>query len=247
MNEDELSNYVDKFGVKVKKPAPIVEAASVELPPIKKSKSSGMKYDCLGIEFGFTPVDYYPDLASIKSFASFTKESKIANKTAIMKYIIMLYSIDSPINKKPLLPLMERKVLAARYSELITANDTADLLREQFGNVVMLEEDIYINIVFDFLLSQNELLWVKLSAVEQAIENAMRRLMKPIDSTDDNKELDAHKKNLELLKTVNEYEKAMNEYIEEFFLDPEIKVDVIEKKPVMSLIRMYEGVKNKYY
>ncbi len=139
-----------------------------------KTISSDMSIDVLSSIKNVFDLD---SVSQVKCFVEYKKnqeESIDINK--LVCYVVMLYSQDSPLNKKPIPPLGERKIKAAVISGF-------DPDSEYISETVMeLGSSKVRDLVLDYMTSFFPVEWVERNIVsEQLYENQKIRL-KPIQN-----------------------------------------------------------------
>lgn len=165
------------------------------------------------LEEGEKILDKVPALARLSSW-NFYKKPMRENH---FKYIIWLYDKDSPLNNvRPSIPLGEKKLKAAEYSELKFDADgkpTPATLR-----LFSLEEDSFRNLVLDYLKYQNNLSWSYLVSVEQNMWEAIQILLKPVGEDDYHKALESKAK---IRLQMPQLEKTLKDLEKKVYLSPE--------------------------
>ncbi len=189
----------------------------MEVSPTKE-----MRFDVCNESNGPDPLYAHKELNDIKSFRTYpgTPGGQL-NRDKVVKYIIMVYSYDSFLNKKPMKPLEERKCIAhdiAGFKRIRNGRIDANIRTKLFD----LEENKHIySMVMDFLIYQNHPLWADICVTEQEYEEYLRKRLAPIKTFKDDpkKELDASEKKDKLREACKRMRADLIGYYTEFFLD----------------------------
>ncbi|NET30694.1 MAG: hypothetical protein F6K19_01655 [Cyanothece sp. SIO1E1] len=103
----------------------------------------------------------------------------------MVRYLVLVYSADSPLLKDKSMKLQDRKERAAELagwkSKYFTTNGWTKKAKEVFG----LKEEKFRNIVVAFLRAQNQSTWQAISLLEQELNEIMGMRMKPVEDLGD--------------------------------------------------------------
>lgn len=102
------------------------------------------------------------------------KEKKKALKIA--KYIIYLYSVDSPINEDITMPIEERKYHVASKYKLLVKGEVPDQIEEELFN---LENKKYLRAIQDFMEFQDNPDWSEIIILRETISEYQRQRLAP--------------------------------------------------------------------
>jgi hypothetical protein len=168
------------------------------------------------------------ELREMECFRAYLQDAEGAVPlTPLFIYVVYLYSLDSPINKRPILDLKIRKVRAAELSGLDPENKAIQEL--VFG----LASEKIRTLIHAYLTSQNSILWTERCTLETQIEESQRIRLKPISSEDDKEALDAFNKKAVATKNFTEWHQNLKKIDAEIFANDHIEVrDGVKKKRV---------------
>lgn len=136
----------------------------------KKSLTASMKLDVLAFDEDLDVISAIPELKRIKSWIEYTGEPLSRNQIA--KYIVILYSDDSILNLRNPLPLDDRKDQALALAEI-----EKDAIVEK--ELLFLNNPVYLRMIHDFLIYQDEMLWMELVTTEEQYNEAIRLRLSP--------------------------------------------------------------------
>lgn len=131
----------------------------------------------------------WPQICDIKHFAEFLNKQRAAEQDdrvpvrETIVYVILLYSKDSFLNKKPIEALQSRIVKAAKLAGL----DGED---ELIQNAIFYLGNGYVrDLVVDYLISQNIPNWSNRCALDAQMAENLRIRFKPIQSEKANNDI----------------------------------------------------------
>jgi len=131
-----------------------------------------------------------------------------------VKYIILLYSSDSFLNKKPMRPLEERQIRAAQVAEFPKGDDGKYHSQITHTLFPLVSEQVF-NFVFNYLVYQKDYVWSEICTLEhQILENQRHRM----SISEEMKDIE---KKATLTKHNKDYHAALKEYKAEFYGDHE--------------------------
>lgn len=181
-----------------------------------------MFVDVDSIPEGDNPVFEIEFLSEIHSWN--TCNIDIVSKDKLVRYLVILYSYDSFLNKKNPTPLGERKKKALAFagienSEIITAN------------LLDLENDVVLLMVQDFLIAQRNNIWTEIATTEQQYEEAIRLRLQPIKrDAVDSSQLSAASKKKALRIDCKEMIGELDILYRKFYLDHNDVKDKVRRK-----------------
>jgi len=136
----------------------------------KKSLTTSMKLDVLGFDEDLDVISAIPELKKMKSWVEYPGEPLTRNQIA--KYIVILYSDDSILNLRNPLPLDDRKDQALALAGI---DKTAIVEKE----LLFLNNPVYLKMIHDFLINQDDILWMELVTTEEQYNEAIRLRLSP--------------------------------------------------------------------
>lgn len=153
----------------------------------------------------------------------------LIEKQKLMRYIVVLYSYDSFLNLRNPLPLSQRKQRALSFAEIEASDDITNEL-------LLLENDLILKMVQDFLIAQRNNLWTEIVTTEQQYEEAVRLRLQPIKRADKDKEqLTAADLKKKLRLDCKEMQVDLDRFYKQFFLDhDDVKNKVREKATTLE-------------
>ncbi len=174
-----------------------------------------------GIEHVHTKVlDKYPQLKSIKSFTEYKGISKGGlDSDKVIRYIIILYSEDSPLSKKPLPPLEERKYRAADLAGFKRDKKTDDFNENIVEQLFLLGDDEVIDMAMGYLQYLHSDLWIEINIIAQELEEYRRIRITPVNADADKDLLTAIEKKDKLRVSSGNMVKQLKEYTDIFYGD----------------------------
>ncbi len=128
-----------------------------------------------------------------------------------IKYILLLYSEDSFLNKKPMRPLEERQLKAAHIAGFEKSDDK---YHPQVRHMLFdLTSEQVFEFVFNYLVYQKNYIWSEICALEyQIVENQRLRMVATEEMADMTKKAALTKHN-------KEFHLALKDYMNEFYGD----------------------------
>lgn len=116
-------------------------------------------------------------LNEIKAFHDYIKnQERQFDVNAIITYVVLLYSKDSILNKKPMAQLKDRRVRAATLAGLNVEQTTVqELLFDLLSEPVR-------DLIIDYLLWQNDPEWTERCIIDAQLEENRRIRLKPIQN-----------------------------------------------------------------
>ena len=166
-----------------------------------------------------------PKLKEIKCFTDYAREPEsLLPVNELITYVVLLYSKDSILNKKPIDELPMRRLKAAKMAGLEA--EKTSVVKDVFE----LESDKVADLIVRYILSQNHYEWADRCACEFQLEENLRIRMTPISKSDDDKKtIEASTKKDMLTTHFSKYRKQMKELDAEIFGDNENVVAHVKK------------------
>lgn len=157
-------------------------------------------------------------LAEIDCFVKYVgKPESSIHVNKVIAYVILLYSRDSFLNKKPLDELRVRKIKASKMADLDSENEgVAKALFE-------LRSEPILELITGYLIHQSNFAWMELVALQSQMEESIKLRMRPIDE-EGNKEKDvieAFNKKAVATKHSQDWFNMSKGYEAEIFVDHE--------------------------
>lgn len=208
-----------------------------------------MQFDVDSVAEGEDILFRMKELEEIKAFKSYKGSlggGLDRNKT--IKYIILMYSHDSILNKKPPLTVEERQMRSADLAKF-TRNRNGEFEDEVIEKLFYLQDEAILNMIVEYLYYQKKALWTEIVTCEHESQEFTRLRMKPVDnvvmkkgkvedskSTVSDKDIiaGAEKKD-KLWKGCQDRVKYLKECYAEFFLDDDGLRNKIETAKPTSL------------
>jgi hypothetical protein len=156
------------------------------------------------------------DVKGLYDMYIFCNTKKFLPFINVVKYILVLYSKDSWMNKKPMRPLEERQVKAAIYAGFEQKNGR---FNEMVYALMELNSDKIFYFTFNYLIYQNDFLWSEICTLEQQMIENQKIRMKFITGKTDSDFIKMSKDKAPLTNVYREWYKAYQEYLGEFFGD----------------------------
>lgn len=159
----------------------------------------------------------HPKLKEIGSWAEYNDDTPTNN---LLSYLLLLYSPDSPVNKRYGVPLLERKyqaLLLAGFGHLRLKG--GDWAADVQTYLIELRNDTIINMIVDYLKMLNQKVWTEINTLEQELEEATRLRMRPVSSIDDKATLQAADIKGKLRRESKEIIELLNVYNRQFYGD----------------------------
>jgi hypothetical protein len=194
---------------------------------IPNSPTASMGIDILSFKDSKNLLTDCKTLAGIKEIADYLKKPASDNK--IVLYIVLLYSSDSILNRKPVEGLEQRKRKAADLVEFKTLKDGKFVAKVEESLFQLGDENI-IDMIFGLLRFQNDSLWMEIVATESMIDQYVKGMLKRIDIDDEKKGIDALEKKSKLRQEVRSMNKDLKIMYSDFYRDHE---DLKEKTKSM--------------
>lgn len=176
--------------------------------------AKGMAINPFDIETYTDARKYLKDIKGLQQLNEFCSVKKYLPLQSTLRYIILIYSKDSFLNKKPMRPLPERQDKAARLAGFERTKNEKYHSQVRFALFELNSEQIF-DFVFNYLIYQKSHVWSEICALEyQLAENQRIRMT----ASDDMKDMD---KKANLTRYNKEWYNTLKEYQVEFYGDHE--------------------------
>lgn len=194
-----------------------------------KSKTENMFIDIDSVPEGKNPVFEIEFLRNIDSWVKF--DIGFMPKEQLIRYLVVLYSYDSFLNQKTPIPLEERKARALSFSGAEKDKVIEDSL-------LRLNDDVVLKMVLDFLIAQNNTLWIEIVTTEQQYEEAIGLRLQPIKrDAGDAAQLTASSKKKALRVDCKEMQADIETFYKKFYLDHnDVKEKVRRRATTLELL-----------
>jgi hypothetical protein len=137
-------------------------SASMQIDILRSKDSDNILRDCKALREIDCFINYGKD-----------KEQDLPLREVVI-YIVILYSKDSFLNKKPMEPLHMRRIKAASYAGLEAESDTVK------AALFDLSSDRIRELILGYLIHQNQMIWMERCIIEAQILENQRIRFKPI-------------------------------------------------------------------
>lgn len=142
----------------------------------KETLSKDMAIDILRYSGSSDIVKDCKQLSDIECFVKYSVAPELELSTAkVVTYVVLLYSRDSFLNRKPLDELKIRKVKSAKMAGLDSENES--VIRLLFE----LRSEPVLNLITSYLIHQGNFAWMELIALQSQMEESIKLRMRPID------------------------------------------------------------------
>jgi hypothetical protein len=194
-----------------------------------KSKTENMLVDIDSVPKDKNAVEEIEFLSRINSWKDF--KIGVVPRWNLHRYLVILYSADSYLNKKNPIPLPERKQKALIFAEIENSDDVTNEL-------LLLENDLALKMIIDFLIAQKNSLWTEIVTTEQQYEEAVKLRMQPIDNkAKDSEQLAAANKKRALRIDCKEMQGDIDSFYRKFFEDhDDVKQAIRERATTLEML-----------
>lgn len=174
-------------------------------------------------------------LGRIESWVKF--HTGFVEKQKLLRYIVVLYSHDSFLNMRNPIPLADRKQRALDFAEIEESDEVTN-------GLLLLEDDIVLKMIQDFLIAQRNHLWTEIVTTEQQYEEAVRLRLQPIKNNGKDKEqLEAANKKRALRIDCKEMTGDLDTFYRKFYAGHDDVRDRVRKRAT-SLESLAKSTKN---
>lgn len=202
------------------------------------SPTQSMRFDVLSVPQGQNVLHNFPDLKRIESFVEYPgSQGGELNQDLTIKYVVLLYSEDSILNKKPAIELSERKLMAAEYAgfERDKRNEFNAEVTQKLFNI---NSRYVLSMIVDYLIFQKKHLWTEIVTLEQEYEEYIRLRMDPVSAEHDKDTLMAAEKKDKLRAACKGMRKDLDHFYKEFFTDNSDVKDLHNQEDKVTLEKM---------
>ena len=180
---------------------------------LRHTKSTDIMSDC-------------KELAGIEAFMKYVQDPEPGIPiTPLLVYVVLLYSKDSFLNKKPIEDLRTRKPKAADYAGLVVTDQVRAL-------VLSLGSEKVLDLIHGYLIHQNSILWTERCTLESQIEESHRIRLAPVSAEKDKDLLEAFNKKNSLTQHFSAWWSALKSYDAELFADHDDVKAAAKKKRI---------------
>lgn len=164
-----------------------------------------------------------PELRDIKSFKDYPgSRAGELNRDHVIRYIILLYSEDSILNKRPMPPLKERKTQAATIAGFPKKGPKKEFVVAVKRKLFELDSERIVAMIFDYLIAQKNWTWNEICTIEQMLEEYTKIRLAPIkEDAEKGFDIQAAKRKSDLTKDSEEMLKKLESYYKDFFKNHE--------------------------
>jgi len=188
-----------------------------------------MRYDVDSVSSREPLIFHIPELAKLESFKNYPgTHGKELNADWVAKYVVLLYSEDSILNKRPMPPLKERKEQAATIAGFVKKSENWN--KNIQNKLFNLESDYVVSMVFEFLIHQKNYIWTSICATEQTIDEYLKIAFTQIKKEDEGYNLMDAKRKKELMDLNKELIVDLDSYYKEFFKGHEEDASKLRRK-----------------
>ncbi len=214
-----------------------------------QSPSASMQLDVLGAKPGEDLLEYCPRLKDIRCFVDYLKDpDPVIDKYKLIAYVVLLYSKDSILNRKPMEDLPNRRLKAARLAGLDAENE--DVIHRVFElgqteekktktdengkeYIETTYKDRISDLVCSYIIYQGHYDWSDRVAIEAQMDENLRIRLKSIESTKGDKDIiEASTKKYLLTDHFSEYKAKLKKLDSEIFTDHENVKEKTKRKRV---------------
>ena len=177
----------------------------------------------------------FPELRNIESFRTYPgTPGDEMNQDMVIKYIVLLYSVDSILNEKPLPPLQDRKFKAADMAGF-PRDSRNNFTQEVQTKLFALGCDYIINMAHAFLVYQNSNTWAEICILQQEIQELQINRFEPVSGKDDKERIMALEKKNKFMESCHVRIKIVEEYLKKFYTDNTDLEKKVDKKTRTTL------------
>lgn len=175
-------------------------------------------------------LEVFPDLERIESWKTF----KSPNKEKVFKYIIMLYSKESPLNRaRPAIKLEDRKERSA--IEAGFKKNSKGEFTESVTNIFYLSDKKVLSMILDYLKFMDDTLWAIKVNIEQNMWENFKILMTPIDMEKDTDTIKAADLKEKLRNQIRSMKSELATVEKELFIDQEVMDDIKQRRKASTI------------
>lgn len=188
-----------------------------------------MQYDIEKVGEGDDILDVFPALRRIPEFEKYEAHREKKNK--YIKYILLIYSKDSPlVTAHPSIPLQERKEIAALKIGYSRTKQRNTFHNDTVKDLFQLQNKSVMEMALAYLKFQDEMAWAEKVALEESMWEALRIVMTPIKMDKDNDNIKGANLKDALRKQITEMRKRLQALELEIHNDQETRDDMKANK-----------------
>jgi hypothetical protein len=205
------------------------------------SPTKDMVFDVMSVPKGQDVIFNMPELGNIESFKMYpgTPGGEL-NRDLVVKYVVILYSQDSILNKRIRVELEERKYKAADLAGF-ERNKKGEFHPNIISKLFNLESDYIVRMIVDFLIIQNNILWTEICTTEQEYAENLRLRFEAIEEDKDKDKYTAAKTKGAVRELCKGILKDLDEYYSRFFKDNDDVKNKHKKAQRMTLEQLAKG------
>lgn len=178
------------------------------------SPTANMRIDVLKYKDAADIIQECPEIQEIDAFRKYRSEPEFGiNTNALVCYVVLLYSRDSFLSKKPLEELRTRKHKAAILSGLDEKRETIKKWVFDLGSEKVAD------LILGFIRHQNISDWTERCVIEQQLEECQMIRLRPVSSEKDKDLIDAFGKKATLTNHAKVWNAMLKELDKEIFQD----------------------------
>jgi hypothetical protein len=183
------------------------------------SPTKNMRFDVLSVDEGQNVLYNLPDLKRLDSFVEYPgSPGGELNQDKVIKYVVLLYSEDSILNKRPAIDLPDRKLMAAEYAGF-ERNKNGEFEVDVVEKLFNLNSFETLRMIHEFLIFQKKHLWTEICTLEQEYDEFIRLRLEPVSDEKDNQTLAAAERKGKLRKDCKDIRTELISLYKEFFTD----------------------------
>ncbi len=187
---------------------------------MQESPTKESRFDVCAIPDGENVLHNIPQLKKVKAFVDYKGSTKGGlNQDKVIKYIVLLYSDDSPLSKKPLAPLEDRKYHAADMAGFKREKKTEDFREKIIEQLFLLNDEDVVNMVIEYLTMLHNDVWSEIVITQQELEEYRRIRIAPVSAQYDKDLIMAIEKKDKLRASCDDMIKKLKEYTDIFYGD----------------------------
>jgi len=170
---------------------------------LRHTKSTDIMSDC-------------KELAGIEAFVKYVQDPESGIPiTPLFVYVVLLYSKDSFLNKKPIEDLGRRRAKAASLADLDAESTSVQ------SEVFELASDKVVDLILGYLIHQNYPTWVERCVIESQMHESQRIRIKSVNESKDTDLMRAFERKAILTRHYEEWHNILKKYDAEIFADHE--------------------------
>lgn len=203
----------------------------------KKKKSTGresltkaMQFDIDKVPEGQDMLHSFPMLGELKSFKAYpgTLRGELS-RDMVVKYVVLMYSVDTILNQRPPLEVSAKKMKSATIAGFQRGKN-GDFSKQVVDKLFRLKSDYVVDMILEFLKLQNNAVWTIICANEQMFYENIRILFDAVEDDKDKDVITAVKNKNFIRGYCDDIVEGLDNRYKEFFLDnDDVKKKVVNK------------------